>query len=269
MYGNDLPAIGGFGLAAGRPLPLGTGLAMLVGLSAVMAGACVANNLLDQRLDALMERTHRRALPSGRVSRPAALIYSATLTLAGLVVLALGTTTLAAIWAALGWLGYVGLYGYAKRRTRHGTLVGSLAGAVPPVVGYTAVTGRLDATAWWLFLIMAIWQMPHFYAIAIFRLKDYQAAGVPVLPAVVGQAATRRQIIGYIGLYGLVAVWLPVIHPGMPWALAYAGGMAAVSLVWLVRALRPSEPDCRAWARGHFRWSLIVLLVWSALIALG
>lgn len=238
---------------------------MLVGLGLVMAGACVANNLLDRRIDAAMERTKRRALPAGKVSVRVAGAYSALLTLAGLIILGLGTTPMATLWAAGGWLAYVALYGYAKRHTVHGTLVGSLSGAVPPVVGYTAVTGRLDATAWLLFLIMAVWQMPHFYAIAIFRLNDYRAAGLPIISVVKGVRATQEQIVAYILLFTAVALLLPLLG-AVSWI--YTFGMIFLCGLWLLQAIRGQhDTDPNLWARRLFGWSLWVLLGWSALIA--
>lgn len=266
VYGNLLPAVAAYLLASQWDINPGRGVALAVGLGTVIGGACVWNNVLDRRLDAHMERTRRRAIPTGRVSVRLALIYGTGLSLAGLVLLAGFTTVLAAGTSALGWVLYVAVYGYAKRHTRFGTLVGSLAGAVPPVTGYVAVTGRLDTTAVWLFVAMAAWQMPHFYAIALFRLADYQAAHVPVWPAVHGTRSTVWQINVFIGIFAAAALGLFWIGATGP---VYAAGVAIVSGVWLGRGIRGfGATDLPRWARAQFGMSLIVLVVWSVLVAL-
>jgi protoheme IX farnesyltransferase len=238
---------------------------MLVGLSLVVAGACVFNNVLDRSLDARMERTRRRALVVGQISPHRAFVYGWVLSLAGLGVLLGWAGWLPALIAAFGSIMYVALYGLAKRYSVYGTLVGSLAGAVPPVVGYVAASGRLDLTAGGLFLVLACWQMPHFYAIAIYRLADYRAAKLPVWPAVRGVEATKWQIIGWIGAFGLAAQLL--YFSGVT-NMGYALIMGLACLAWLFDAVfRRQQPDANSWARRQFRWSLIALVLWSCLIA--
>jgi len=144
IRGNAVTAAAGFLLAAGLHPDLGLFLATLVGLSLIVASACVLNNCLDRRIDAAMARTQRRALVRGLVSTRAAIIYATILGLTGAALLAAFTNLLTLGLALFGLFAYVVLYGIAKRRTVHGTVVGSISGAVPPVVGYTAVTGSLD-----------------------------------------------------------------------------------------------------------------------------
>jgi len=146
-----------------------------------------------------------------------------------------------------------------------GTIVGSISGATPLVAGYVAVTDRIDAGAVLLFLIMVIWQMPHFYAIAIFRLKDYAAAGLPVLPVKKGARAAKISIIAYIGAYIVAATALTAFgYTGYTYALVMAG----VGLAWLHKALGGlAAKDDAVWARKLFGFSLIVLLTFCAMIA--
>jgi protoheme IX farnesyltransferase len=266
VYGNGITAVAGFLLGARGAVQIETLAAMVVGISLVMASACVFNNYLDRDLDRKMERTKWRALAAGTVSGRAALIYGTVLGVGGFAALWLGTNLLAAAVAAAGFVFYAGLYTWSKRRTVHGTLVGSVSGAVPPVVGYVAATGRLDLGAWLVFAVLVTWQMPHFYAIAVYRLRDYQAAGVPVLPAVAGVRATKIQIAVYVGLFMLAAASLTAFgYAGLTYWLV----MMVLGVIWLRRALEGFRArDDVAWARGLFRFSLVVLMAFSLMISL-
>jgi heme o synthase len=266
VYGNSITGLAGFLLAAqGQIEPLRL-LALLAGLAFVIASACVFNNYLDRGIDAKMKRTKRRALVEGSISPFAALVFGTVLALAGLGLLVAFTTLLAAWLAAACWLAYVALYGWAKRKTVHGTVVGSISGAGPPVIGYTAVTGQLDLAALLLFIILTAWQMPHFYAIAIFRLKDYQAASIPVLPAVHGLRATKIQMTAYIVAFIIAATLLTLLgYTGY----TYLAAMTVIGLLWLRRAVAGFHTtDDSRWARRLFGFSLIVLLVFSSMISL-
>jgi protoheme IX farnesyltransferase len=181
--------------------------------------------------------------------------------------LAAGANLLAAATAIFGWLAYVIIYGLAKRGTEHSTTIGSVSGAVTPVVGYVAAAGRLDAAALILFLILATWQMPHFYAIATFRSGDYAAAGLPVLPVKRGAPAARRHIIGFIVAFMLATIALA--------AAGYAGYtylsiVVIMSVTWLYTGLKGfSAADPAPWARRVFGFSLITLMVTCVAISLA
>ena len=267
IYGNLVTAIGGYFLAIHGSVHFGLLLAMSLGLALVIGSACVFNNYTDRGIDAKMERTAKRALVSGSISGPQALVFGALLGGFGVALLILGTNLLTALVALFGFVMYVGPYGYFKRRSVHGTLVGSLPGAVPPVVGYCAVTGRIDAAAAILFLILICWQMPHFYAIAMYRLSDYVEAGIPVLPAVRGMAATKLQILLYVTLF--------IVAASLLWAFGYAGyvylaGAVALGLAWLWIGLKNFKVlNDELWGRGMFRFSLIVITALSVLFAVG
>ncbi len=267
VYGNAITAAGGFFLASRGQVDAGLLVATLAGLSAVIAAACVSNNYLDRDIDRRMARTKNRALVTGKVSPRAALTFAAVLGAAGTFILLALTNLLAAGLALFGYFAYVFLYGIGKRRTVHGTLIGSISGAIPPVVGYTAVTGRLDAAAIILFLVLVTWQMPHFYSIATYRADDYSAAGIPVLPVRRGVRAAKNQIIVYIVAF-LVATSLLTItgYTG----LVYLVVMLAFGGYWLRLAYAGfTAPDDKLWARQLFRFSLIVILVFSAMISVG
>jgi protoheme IX farnesyltransferase len=269
IYGNILNASSGFLLAAivGRSLPIGVYLAMVAGTSLVIASGCVCNNYLDRRIDQKMARTKKRALVTGSVSGPAALLYAMILGLLGFLLLILYVNWLVVGIGLLGFVDYVVLYGYTKRRTPLGTLVGSISGATPPVAGYVALASQIDAAAVILFLMLVLWQMPHFYAIAIYRLKDYKAAGIPVLPAVRSLQRTKVQMLVYVVAFTFAALALTA------WGYTgyvYAVVMLVVCVGWLRLAIRGfSTPDDAKWARKMFFFSLVVTLATTAMIPAG
>lgn len=266
IYGNLLTTTGSFLFAADGLFYPALMLATLSGTGLIIASACVCNNYLDRGIDAKMARTKQRALVTGIIPVRLALTYAAGLGLAGFAMLLLQTNRLTAALGLIAFWVYVVAYGLAKRHSVHGTLVGSIAGALPPVAGYTAVTAQLDSTAWLLFAIMVAWQMPHFYAIAIYRLKDYRAAGLPVLPAIRGIAATKRQMTGYIIAFIIACALLTIVGPA---GYSFLIIMTGLGLVWLNHALQGFKTkDDGRWARHLFRFSLIVILVFSAMLAL-
>ncbi len=267
IYGNSLFAIGGFFLASKGHIHFSLFLAMLVGLALVMASGCVFNNYLDRDIDAKMSRTKKRALVAGSISGQNALIYACLLGLAGSTILGVWTNTLTQLIALAGLFAYVVLYGFGKRRTVHGTVIGSISGAIPPVVGYCAVTDHLDGGALLLFLILVFWQMPHFYAIAIYRFKDYAAAKIPVLPLKKGIRATKLQIAGYIVAFIAASVQLTVFgYTGY----SYLVVMAIVGAAWLRLALLGFKTkDDNAWARKVFFTSLAITVVFSLMISIN
>lgn len=266
VYGNAIAAIAGFLLAsAGQPYLL-TFMGMLVGVSLVMASACVFNNYLDRDIDDLMARTKGRAIVTGEISVRNALVFGTALGLAGLVLLVTLTNPLAATVALFGHVAYVILYGVAKRKTVHGTLIGSISGAVPPVVGYVAVTNQIDLVALLLFTVLVFWQMPHFYAIAIFRLRDYQRANIPVLPAVKGIVRTKLEIMYYIVGFIVATSLLTVMGYA---GFTYAAVMFLLGLRWLqIVARGATVVDDALWARQVFKFSLWVLLGFCIMISL-
>ena len=267
VYGNAIAALGGFFLASQGVLEWRTLGAMLAGLSLVIASGCVLNNYFEIDLDRLMERTKSRPLPRGAIAPRAALVYATILGLAGLLALALGTTILAAAVALFGLFVYVVLYTLlTKRRTPYATHVGSLAGATPPVVGYVAITGHFDIAALILFLMLVLWQMPHFFAIALFRRDEYAAAKVPVWPLVKGVPSTKRQMVGYVALFAAASVLL--------WVFDYTGrvyGITAIVLgvAWIAFAIAGyAQTEENRWAKRVFFFSLVVLTVLCATMAL-
>lgn len=256
----------GFLLASKNDVRFWLLIETLAGLSLVIASACVYNNYLDRNIDKKMARTSKRAIVTGSVSKSAALIYATGLGIVGFIILAWFTNWLVFTVALTAVIFYVILYGLAKRRTVHGTLVGSIPGAAPPVIGYLAVTNHIDSAAIILFLILVFWQMPHFYAISMYRHKDYKAAGLPVLAVKKGMAAARYQILIYIFAFTAAAALLSVYgYTG----LIYRVVVILLGVYWLYQGFKNWRMRDEAWGRRMFFTSLIVTLGWSILTAFG
>lgn len=265
VYGNAIAAIAGFFLAAGLSVDWVRFAEMLIGVALVMASGCVFNNYIDRDIDKKMNRTKNRALVSGEISARNALIYGSLLGIVGTYLLFL-TNILTALLGIFGWVAYVVMYGIGKRKTVHGTVIGSVSGAMPPVIGYAAVANRLDAGALLLFLILVFWQMPHFYAIAMFRRNEYAAAKIPVLPLIKGMDNTKRQIMAYIAAFLVASVMLSVLGYA---GYTYAAVLTVLGLYWLFRGWKGfGAVSDEKWARSMFGFSLVILLVFCSMLAL-
>ncbi len=270
VYGNLVPMVAGFALGSQWRFDFALLGSAAIGLALVMASGCVFNNYFDRDLDARMERTKARALVMGRISGWPALAYGAALGLAGFAVLGVFTNPAAFTAAGAGFFFYIFVYTlWLKRRTAHAALVGSIAGAAPPVVGYAAAAHRIDAAALVLFFMLALWQMPHFYAIGIRRLNEYAAAGIPILPVKRGIRFTKISMFVYIAAFTGTASLL-VVFGYMD--VVYLAVVLAFGMAWLAACLsgfRTAGPaDDAAWARAMFFLSLAVMIAVSIAIFL-
>lgn len=264
IRGNLLAVAAGFFLAAVGHVEWDRLFGVLAGTALVIASGCVFNNYIDQGIDKKMARTKDRALVAGRISGRAALIYATVLGALGFMLLAIFTNMLTVCIGIVGIIFYVVVYGYWKRHSTFGTVVGSVSGAIPPVAGYTAVTNELDTAALLLFLVLTFWQMPHFYAIAMYRSKDYANANIPVLPVVKGVRRTQIYMLLYIASF-LLAIFLLSIFGYTGWLFAaIAGGLGIFWLVLGIQGLHAADTD--KWAHKMFGVSLLVLLTVSALL---
>jgi heme o synthase len=207
VYGNAITVVAGFFLAS-RNLPINWQLLLftVLGLSCVVASACVFNNYFDRNIDAKMERTKKRAFAAGTISPVGALLFGALLFVFGVFLLWF-VNLLALGWAMLGFVVYVFVYTPLKHKTGLAVFVGAIAGATPPVVGYTAVGNMFDMWALALFVFLFVWQLPHFLAIATYRYDEYAAAGIPLLVKKPKDEQTKK-IARKIFLYSLVVLLL-------------------------------------------------------------
>lgn len=227
------------------------------GSSAVIASGCVVNNYIDRKIDAKMKRTKKRALVNGTISHKNALIFACLLALAGFWILAILTNQLVLLIGLIAYVFYIVIYGYAKRKSVHSTLIGSIPGALPPLAGYVAVSGTIDSSAWLIFFLIVSWQMVHFYAISLYRRSEYEAAGLPVLGVVSSSAVVKLNMAVFMIAYAVVLTTLNNIG---------AIGMAATFIMligtayWAFVFTRPS-PSIDAWAKRVFRVSLMLALL--------
>jgi protoheme IX farnesyltransferase len=267
VYGNAITAIAGFLFASRGDINYALLCAMTIGISLVMASGCVLNNYIDRDIDALMERTQQRVLVRGLISDRNALLFGACLGIIGVGVLISYVNLLAASIAFAGLVVYVGIYSlWAKRHSIYGTLVGSIAGAVPPVVGYCAVANHLDYAVVILFFVLCVWQMPHSYAIALYRLNDYRTARIPVLPVVKGIHTAKVHMVAYTIVFIVVASLLTFFDYA---GYGYLAAMVILGGAWLGVSLRGFRAtDNTVWARTAFLFSLVVLLGFCFAIAL-
>src|SRR5580692_6810739 len=197
-------------------------------------GDGAVNHYYDRDIDAQMERTASRPVPSGRVSPRAALIFGCTLAAASFILMSLTLNVLSASLALSGFAGYVGIYTiWLKRRTWQNIVIGGAAGAVPPLVGWAATRGSLSWTAVYLFAIVFYWTPPHFWALSLLMKDEYAEVGVPMLPVVRGEQETRRQILLYSGLLYAVTQ-LPFCAGGF--GFIYLIGSITLGLAFLAGA---------------------------------
>lgn len=266
LYGNVLTAAAGFFLASKGSVDWWLFAATIIGTTLVIASACALNNYLDRDIDSLMERTKTRPSVTGAVSGRRAVIFAAVLSILGMVVLYFWVNLLVVGIGLAGFVVYVWLYGaFSKRRSIHGTLVGSVSGAAPILAGYVAVTNVIDLGAVLVFAILFVWQMPEFYSIAIYRRDEYKKAKVPVISVVKGIRHTKGQIMFYLVAFTIFVAALA--------AYGYAGYtyfavMMALCAYWLwlgVKSLRSRNDGY--WSRRVFRHSLVVLLIFSLLVS--
>jgi protoheme IX farnesyltransferase len=256
-----LTTAGGLLLAPGHIGWL-AGTAAIVGSALAVAGANAANMWWERDLDAKMARTRRRPLPAGRLAPAAALRFSLLLSLAALALLAAFTNALAATLAAAAILSYVLVYTPLKVRTPLALVVGAVPGAVPPLLGWVAVTGSLDPGGLVLFGILLVWQIPHFIAIALYRKAEYARAGIRVVPLVRGDAIAKIQAVAWAGALVPLSLMLVLLGIAGSFYLVAAMLLGMVFLAWAFTGLDDAAGP--RWARGYFLASLAYL---PALIA--
>lgn len=259
---------GGIFLAPGRPSDA-TVFVTLLEVSAVVASACVLNGWLERDVDAKMKRTCDRPLAARRVPPWMALAFGLGLAAIGLPALAVMVNPTTALLTALAWVTYVLVYTPMKRTTPDALLVGAIPGALPPLIGWTAATGTIDAGGLALFSLMFVWQLPHFLAIALYLADDYARGGIRVLPLTLGPAATARRIVGWAVLQLAVSVlpWLLGILGTGYLVVALGGGLVYLGLT--IRGLGLEGPRLGRWARSVMLASVAWLTLVFAAIGLG
>jgi protoheme IX farnesyltransferase len=239
-------------------------IAGTLGIGLAASSAAAINHLLDQRVDAVMARTRNRPLPSGQLGVNQVLLFAFILALLSMALLIIWVNALTAVLTFLSLIGYAIIYTvWLKRATPQNIVIGGAAGAAPPVLGWTAVTGAIDHNALILFLIIFVWTPPHFWALAIHRRNDYAAVDIPMLPVTHGVQFTRWHILFYTILLVIVTI-LPYLT-GMS-GLFYLAGVAVLNVGFLWYALRLLRDNDERLPMQTFGYSIIYLMVLFAFL---
>lgn len=257
-------AVVGMFLATPGFVPLDVLVVATLGISLAAGSAAAFNHILEQRLDAIMARTRARPLPAGKLSRRQAIIFATILALLSMALLVIGVNMLTAALTFLSLIGYSIIYTLLlKPATPQNIVIGGAAGAAPPVLGWTAVTGNVDYDALLLFLIVFVWTPPHFWSLALYREKEYAKVGIPMLPVTHGSEFTRKCILLYTIL--LAAVTLLPFTTRMS-GLFYMVGAIALNAGFIVYSWRLYRNYSDALARKTFSYSILYLGTLFALL---
>ncbi len=266
VIANTLTAVAGYLFVSGLRIDFTSFIGIISGTVFLIASACVFNNILDISIDSLMNRTLNRPLPSGQISKKFAIYFMVVLFIIACLILILLTNTLTLLIGIIAYICYVFVYGYFKRHSIYGTLVGTVPGSASIVAGGVSYTDHLSQVMIVLGLIMVVWQMAHFYAIAIYRLKDYTKAKLPVWPVVKGIKSTYYQIVVFIFLFLVFNIYLVLIAKV---DYVYLVVMFLISIWWLLTTIKTktklSQPQ---WSHLVFINSLKVNLVFIIFVSL-
>ena len=259
-------AIIGMFLSTPGMVPLSILVAATVGIALVAGAAAAVNCLIERKIDSVMARTRRRPLPQGQLNETEALLFSLVLGGLGLTLLLVFVNPLTAWLTLATFIGYAVIYTVIlKPRTPQNIVIGGASGAMPPVLGWAAVTGQMPEQAWLLFLIIFVWTPPHFWSLALYRVKEYEAANLPMLPVVHGRLYTRRCVFAYT--LGLVPVTLMPFFIGMSGWL-YLAAVIPLNAVFITYGWQIWRNYSDRLAQKTFRFSIAYLsLLFAALLA--
>ncbi|HJO10996.1 MAG: heme o synthase [Gammaproteobacteria bacterium] len=260
-----LTSLVGMFLAVPGMVPLDILVLGNLGIGLVAGSGAAVNHLIDRKIDVLMKRTHNRPLPQGRVELGQAIIFAVIIGVVGMAVLLFWVNPLSA-WLTLGsFVGYAFIYtGYLKRATPQNIVIGGLSGAMPPLLGWSAVTGTIEPDALILVLIIFAWTPPHFWALAIHRKEEYAKTGIPMLPVTHGEYVTKVHIIIYTAILAVVSVFPYLAGMSGPLYLASALALGAGFLIWSSLLMFKQKPTT---AIETFRYSIVYLaLLFFALL---
>jgi protoheme IX farnesyltransferase len=267
IMGNLIPTIAGFLLANKEVFEYITFFQAVLGVILIIASGCTLNNIIDKDIDAIMERTKNRPMPKQEITSAFALIFGILIGIFGLYIL-FRLNLVTGILGCIGLFVYVVLYSMLfKRKSVYSIHIGSISGAIPPLIGYTASTGEIDTGGVLLFLILVFWQMPHSFAISIFNAKDYAAAAIPTTYVKRGVNYIKKSMIFYVMAFTITSSLLTFFSYTGPLHListAFLGGY------WLSITIKKFEPEEeKKWARKVFFTSIIVITLISISIAFG
>lgn len=266
IKGNLITVLAGYVYGSQASADLVTFLGLLIGSVLTLACGTTLNNVLDKNIDRRMKRTSSRVVASDKISVKNATIFGIVIGLIGVSILYLSTNPLTAGLGLFAVFYYVIIYGLAKRFTYLATEIGTIPGAIPIVAGYTASTNIIDFSAFMLFIIMVIWQIPHFYAISLYRKNDYELAGIPTISTIKRAVFIKYSIVVYVSVFiGVNALfWLY----GSP-SILYLFAMSTLGLYWFWAVVSNIQTSTtRNWAKQVFGVSLKVLVGFCLILCL-
>lgn len=254
-----LTAMVGMFLAVPGMVPLDVLILGNIGIALVAGSGAVVNHLIDHRVDSLMKRTHNRPIPQGRVDPKQAAIFAAAIGVAGMLILLVWVNALSAWLTLASFVGYAFIYtGYLKRATPQNIVIGGLSGAMPPLLGWSAVTGKIEPGALILVLIIFAWTPPHFWALAIHRKEEYAKTGIPMLPVTHGEHITKIHIILYTIIMILITLLPYLTGMSGPIYLLAAIVLGLGFLWWSLMLMFQPKPST---AMDTFQYSIVYLMV--------
>ncbi len=254
-----LTALVGMFLAVPGMVPLDVLILGNLGIALVSGSGAVVNHLIDRKVDAVMRRTSNRPMPQGRVDARQAGIFAAVIGVLGMAILMVWVNALTAWLTLASFIGYAFIYtGYLKRATPQNIVIGGLSGAMPPLLGWAAVTGTIEPGALLLVLIIFAWTPPHFWALAIHRKDEYAKTDIPMLPVTHGEFVTKLHIVLYTVILILVSILPWLIGMSGPLYLVSALGLGLGFLAWALLLLYRPRPTT---AMATFRYSIVYLMV--------
>jgi protoheme IX farnesyltransferase len=254
-----LTAMVGMFLAVPGMVPLDVLILGNIGIALVAGSGAVVNHLIDHRVDSLMKRTHNRPIPQGRVDPKQAAIFAAAIGVAGMLILLVWVNALSAWLTLASFVGYAFIYtGYLKRATPQNIVIGGLSGAMPPLLGWSAVTGTIEPGALILVLIIFAWTPPHFWALAIHRKEEYAKTGIPMLPVTHGEHVTKLHIILYTIIMILITLLPYLTGMSGPVYLLAAIVLGLGFLWWSLILMFKPKPST---AMDTFQYSIVYLMV--------
>ena len=254
-----LTSLVGMFLAVPGMVPLDVLIYGNLGIALVAGSGAVVNHLIDYKVDSVMKRTHNRPIPQGRVDPKQAAMFAAAIGIAGMLILLFLVNPLSAWLTLASFIGYAFIYtGYLKRATPQNIVIGGLSGAMPPLLGWAAVTGTIEPGALILVLIIFAWTPPHFWALAIHRKDEYAKTGIPMLPVTHGEHITKIHIILYTVLMFMITLLPYLTGMSGPLYLLAAVVLGLGFLVWsLLLMFKPKAST----AMDTFRYSIVYLMV--------
>ncbi|PCI72169.1 MAG: protoheme IX farnesyltransferase [Gammaproteobacteria bacterium] len=263
-----ITAVVGMFMATPGMVPLDILIVATIGIGFASGGAAVVNHIVDQKIDLIMARTHKRPVATGKISDKQAITFAAFLSISSLLTLYFYINPLTAVLTVFGLVGYAFVYTmYLKRATPQNIVIGGLSGAIPPLLGWTSVTGgsgEIHPHALLLVLIVFVWTPPHFWALAIFRRDEYAKANIPMLPVTHGIDFTKTNIILYTILLIFAGLLPYLVHMS---GLIYLVSSTILGLIFLVYAIRLKLSDDRQLAMDTFKYSIqYLLLIFVALL---